>query len=242
MKSIVRTLLSFVALVACVVVTQAQDNVSGQWDVTIETPQQTITRLITLKAEGEKLTGAFKGPNAELPISGTVKGNDIKIVYTVSFQGNDLTITMTGTVEKASMKGTADFGGLASGPWSAVPHKEGQGTPAAAPAASAPAASSGSVNITGNWDVTVQTDQGSGSPSFTFKQDGEKLTGTYKGMFGEAPVQGTVKGNDVTFLLKVNAQGTDLTLEYKGTIDKDTMKGTVKLGELGNGTWTAKRK
>ena len=240
MYSFTKMLLILLTIVCCAVATQAQDSVSGQWDMTIETPQQTITRLINLKADGEKVTGAFKGPNGELPVSGSFKGNEIKIVYTVNFQGNDLTITMTGTVEKASMKGTADFGGFATGPWSAVPHKEGQTTPAA-PSAPATPASSGSVNISGAWAVTVETDQGSGSPSFTFKQDGEKLTGTYKGMFGEAPLQGTVKGNEINFSVKVNAQGTDITVEYKGTIEKDSMKGTVKLGEMGAGTWTGKR-
>ena len=45
------------------------------------------------------------------------------------------------------------------------------------------------------------------------------------------------------FAIKINAQGQDLTLTYSGKIEsKDSMKGTVQLGELGEGTWTAKRK
>src|SRR6266436_1508120 len=50
-------------------------------------------------------------------------------------------------------------------------------------------------DISGTWEFTVETSQGSGSPSFEFKQDGEKLTGTYSGMFGKAPISGTVKGD-----------------------------------------------
>jgi hypothetical protein len=89
----------------------------------------------------------------------------------------------------------------------------------------------------------VETSAGSGNPTFTFKQDGETLTGTYKGQFGESPLTGTVKGADIKFTIKINAQGQDLTLEYAGKIEsKDSMKGTVKLGELGEGTWTGKRK
>ena len=99
------------------------------------------------------------------------------------------------------------------------------------------------VNVTGDWAVTVETAQGSGSPSFTFKQDGEKLTGTYKGQFGEAPVTGTVKSGEIKFTIKISAQGQELTITYSGKIEsKDSMKGTVVLGELGEGTWTAKRK
>ena len=99
------------------------------------------------------------------------------------------------------------------------------------------------VNVTGEWAFTVETPQGSGTPSFTFKQDGEKLTGNYKGQFGEAPVTGTVKGGEIKFTIKISAQGQELTITYTGKIEsKDSMKGTAVLGELGEATWTAKRK
>jgi hypothetical protein len=99
------------------------------------------------------------------------------------------------------------------------------------------------VNVTGDWAFTVETPQGSGTPSFTFKQDGEKLTGNYKGQFGEAPVTGTVKGGEIKFTIKISAQGQELTITYSGKIEsKDSMKGTAVLGELGEATWTAKRK
>jgi hypothetical protein len=130
---------------------------------------------------------------------------------------------------------------MATGAWSAVPHKEGS-TPPAAPAS--PAAPSGNAaNITGVWDFAVETSGGSGTPTFTFKQDGENLSGTYKGQFGEAPLTGTVKGNDVKFTIKINAQGQDMTINYTGKVEgKDNMKGTASFGELGEGSWTAKRK
>ncbi|HKV41428.1 MAG TPA: hypothetical protein VJX67_19635 [Blastocatellia bacterium] len=96
-------------------------------------------------------------------------------------------------------------------------------------------------NISGAWVFEVETEQGSGSPEFTFQQDGEKLTGTYKGIFGEAALAGTVNGDSISFSVKVNAQGQDLVETYTGTIGQDSMKGTVKIGDLASGTWTAKR-
>lgn len=97
-------------------------------------------------------------------------------------------------------------------------------------------------NVTGSWQFQVETSNGTGTPTFNFKQDGEKLTGQYKGAFGEAPLTGTVKDNKIDFSLKVEAQGQALTLTYTGTIEKDgTMKGTVSLGDVGSGTWTGKR-
>lgn len=96
-------------------------------------------------------------------------------------------------------------------------------------------------NVAGEWDLTVETQAGTGNPHFSLKQDGNKLSGTYKGMLGESPVTGTVNGNDISISFQVNAQGTDLAVSYTGTVDGATMKGTVKLGELGEGTFTGKK-
>jgi len=216
--------------------------VVGTWDITIDSTQGQNKAMLIIKKDGDKLSGAMKGARGERPIeSVALTGNDITFTMKANVQGQDMVFTYKGKVEKDSMKGDADFGGFATGKWSAVPHKEdATATPAAAPATSAQA---GGVNISGDWSVTVETSGGSGNPSFTFKQDGEKLTGTYKGQFGEAPLTGTVKGSDISFTIKVNAQGQDVTIVYTGKIEnKDSMKGDVKLGDLAEGKWTGKRK
>jgi hypothetical protein len=236
--------MAFVILVALTYAVAAQSpNVVGSWDITIDSPQGQNKALLIIKKDGDKLNGAMKSARGERPIeSVALTGNDITFVMKANIQGQDMVFTYKGKVDQDSMKGDADFGGFASGTWSAVPHKEGAAAPATAPAASA-APQAGGMNVTGDWSVTVETSAGSGNPSFTFKQDGENLTGTYKGQFGEAPVTGTVKGAEIKFTVKVNAQGQDLTIVYTGTIEsKDSMKGKVMLGELGEGTWTAKRK
>ena len=50
------------------------------------------------------------------------------------------------------------------------------------------------VNVTGTWVFQVETSAGAGSPTMTFKQEGEALTGKYSGQLGEADLKGTVKG------------------------------------------------
>ena len=98
-------------------------------------------------------------------------------------------------------------------------------------------------DLTGTWDVLVETSAGSGSPLFKLQQQGEKLTGSYIGALGEAAVTGTVKGDVVEFSFETEATGSKAKVEYKGTITSPTtMKGTLKLGDLGEGTWTAKKK
>jgi hypothetical protein len=99
------------------------------------------------------------------------------------------------------------------------------------------------VDVSGTWVFDVQTDAGAGTPTMTFKQDGEKITGHYTGTFGEADLTGTVKGSDITFSFSADLQGMPLTSTYKGTIDSATsMKGTLEITGVGAGTFTAKKK
>jgi hypothetical protein len=99
------------------------------------------------------------------------------------------------------------------------------------------------VDLTGKWLFTVDTSAGSGTPTVTLKQDGEKLTGHYSSaQLGEAELTGTVKGKEMKFAFGTDVQGTHLNVTYTGTVEsKDSLKGTVNLGGLGEGTFTAKR-
>jgi hypothetical protein len=97
-------------------------------------------------------------------------------------------------------------------------------------------------NVTGDWTFTVTTDQGSGTPTMTFKQDGEKLTGKYNGQFGSADLTGTVKGDAIQFTFTIDVQGQQAPATYKGTVEKTTMKGTMDIGGMVSGTFTAAKK
>jgi hypothetical protein len=105
-----------------------------------------------------------------------------------------------------------------------------------------PAAAQG-VNVTGKWVFDVQTGGGSGQPTVTFKQDGEKLTGHYSSQtLGEADFTGSVKGNAIQFTFNAEAQGQQIDVAYSGTVDGNTMKGTVNMagGQL-TGSFTGKK-
>ncbi len=97
-------------------------------------------------------------------------------------------------------------------------------------------------NVTGEWAFTVQTDQGAGTPTLTFKQDGEKLTGKYAGQLGNADLTGTVKGNAIHFTFTLDVQGQQAPVTYDGTVEKNTMKGKMDIGGMVNGTFTATKK
>jgi L-seryl-tRNA(Ser) seleniumtransferase len=123
------------------------------------------------------------------------------------------------------MSGTGEFGTRGTGSWTAKR--------AAAPPA---------VDVAGTWTVEVETAQGTGTPSFTFKQEGNKLSGQYRGLFGEAPLTGTMNGSAIVFSVDVTVEGNTVRITYSGTVEKDTMKGTVKLGDIGEGTFKGTRK
>lgn len=100
----------------------------------------------------------------------------------------------------------------------------------------------GKTDLTGKWAFTVETGAGSGTPTITLKQEGDKLTGHYSGQLGEADLTGSVKDQGFLFVFAVEAQGMKLTCTYTGTIEnKDSLKGTLDIAGLANGTFTAKR-
>lgn len=94
--------------------------------------------------------------------------------------------------------------------------------------------------VAGAWDLAVEGPQGTFNQSLTLEQDGATIKGTLKGRRGESPVEGTVTGNKLTFTVKRDTPNGTFTMEYSGTIDGDSMKGTVH-SERFDGNWTAKR-
>jgi hypothetical protein len=99
------------------------------------------------------------------------------------------------------------------------------------------------LDLTGKWLFTVQTDAGSGTPTVTLKQDGEKLTGHYSSQtLGKADLTGTAKGQSVNFTFNADVQGTRVQVTYAANIEsKEAMKGTIDIVGAVGGTFTGKR-
>lgn len=94
------------------------------------------------------------------------------------------------------------------------------------------AAQDKSANVSGTWTVNVTGDAGNAEQTIVLKQDGSKITGTFKGPRQSGPLEGTADGNNISFYV-----ATRVPLDYKGTIDGDTMKGTLT-GRGKTGDWT----
>ena len=95
-------------------------------------------------------------------------------------------------------------------------------------------------DISGKWVATMETPMGAMEITLNFTVDGETLTGTTSTEMGEETIEdGTVKGNDVAFI--VNAGGGMFTITYKGTVSGDEIKFKVGMGEMGDAEMVAKR-
>ena len=122
MKSIRKAYALVVALVlaASIPVLAQAPNVTGEWAFTVTTDQGGGSPVITFKQDGEKLTGKYAGQLGNADLTGTVKGNAIKFTFTLDVQGQQAPVNYDGTVEKNTMKGKLDIGGMVNGTFTAT--------------------------------------------------------------------------------------------------------------------------
>ena len=98
-------------------------------------------------------------------------------------------------------------------------------------------------SLTGNWDLTVQTEQGEQAFTVSIVQDGENLKATGEVPdFGEIEMNGTRDGDNLRLSLELDIDGNVLDIIFMGTLAEDgTIAGTTDVGGFGGGSWTAKR-
>lgn len=101
------------------------------------------------------------------------------------------------------------------------------------------ATSAVAADISGTWEFKVDIAGQTGTPSFTFKQDGNELTGTYNGQFGKADLKGMIEGNKIQWEFELQPGAMAV---YKGELDGGKMKGTCDYAGQADGTWTATKK
>ena len=88
-------------------------------------------------------------------------------------------------------------------------------------------------DVSGAWICTVDSPQGQLDVTVTLKQDGDKVSGTVSSQMGDAPLTGTVKGDDITFTMSLDAGGGPMNLTYKAKVDGDKIAGSIDLAGQG---------
>jgi hypothetical protein len=96
---------------------QAKVDVTGTWVFDVKTDAGPGTPTLTLKQEGEVLSGHYSSAAlGEAELKGTVKGQNINFGFTAVVQGMPIDVTYTGTIEgNSSMKGSINLGGVGGG-------------------------------------------------------------------------------------------------------------------------------
>ena len=99
-------------------------------------------------------------------------------------------------------------------------------------------------DFSGTWTAAIDTQVGVQNYTFTFKVDGEKLTGKAKSQFAETETEiteGVVKGDDISFVENLTYQDMPLRIAYKGTIAGDEIKFTRNVAGIADEPFVAKR-
>jgi len=91
-------------------------NLTGQWDAVADANGQPFPFLLTLKADGETVTGGSSSQLGEATLKGTWK--DGKLVIQVD--GQNGTINMSATIIDGKLSGEYDYSGQLQGKWVAV--------------------------------------------------------------------------------------------------------------------------
>jgi hypothetical protein len=94
----------------------------------------------------------------------------------------------------------------------------------------------------GLWRVQFVAPLGQRAVTMTINQKGERLTGHVTDEFGEYPIAGRFADNRVTVSWTVSEEGgQQLLITMSGTLDGDEIRGTARLGDVGEGTLLARR-
>ena len=124
MKNVMRVILGSVLVVSLVAVAAAQKAAIGTWNFTTLSPEGETKSTLVISDDGGKLKAVATSERGERPYDSIeVDGNKITLVLTISYNGSPMTITYTGKIDADKMEGEADFGGLATGTWSAAAQK-----------------------------------------------------------------------------------------------------------------------
>lgn len=120
------SLIAMMALVLFSFMLGGQDiDVTGDWEMTSQTPRGERTQTIHIEQDGEKLTvtmqGGFRGgqEGGEITAEGTIQGNKVEWSFTRSTPRGEFTIKYTGTVDGDTMAGEVDRGQGGTSPWTA---------------------------------------------------------------------------------------------------------------------------
>ncbi len=97
--------------------------------------------------------------------------------------------------------------------------------------------------VSGTWDITVNTPDGDQPTTLTVTQAGSSFTGTMTSQLGTADVSGgAVDGRRVTWSVTVPIGGQSTTVSFSGEVDGGSMSGSASVGDMGSFTFRGEKR
>jgi hypothetical protein len=96
-------------------------------------------------------------------------------------------------------------------------------------------------DVTGEWEASYATPLGPQELKIYLIQEGPRITGHTTSEYGESQVRGTINGKDIQLSFSATDGGKAIEIRVTAKVDGDSMKGTAKLGDRGEGAFTAER-
>jgi hypothetical protein len=182
-------------IVSCFAIAAHALDLAGSWDGVIHGPDGDFKLTYVFTKTGDKLTGVAKSEWGDWPMSDLKVENEVVSFHVDTDNGSFPT---KGTIKDGVLTVTA------TGPQGDITIDFKRTPP----------------NVAGRWRAKVQGPDGDMDLVFTFRVDGEKLSGTVASSMGETPFSnGKIDGDKIAF--DTEFQG--MKIAHAGKIDGDTI-------------------
>ncbi|MBX9789210.1 MAG: hypothetical protein K2Y37_09875 [Pirellulales bacterium] len=206
-------------------------DLTGTWLLVATSEGGVFEPKLHLKHDGETLEGKYEwneDVTAEIK-DGKIVDGEITFTVTHDFNGEEIVVKYKVKLDGEKLAGSADYD--LAGQTGTAEIEGSRGKP---------------VKVAGTWNITIAGENGETYETVAkLTQEGDALSGTYEGPAGEAKISDAkLEGNKLSFAVARERDGQKLVLNYKGTLDGDTMKGEVEFdfgGETRTTTFEAKR-
>jgi hypothetical protein len=93
----------------------------------------------------------------------------------------------------------------------------------------------------GTWNLTMQTPMGDRNATLVVTAAGNTLQGTQSAEGNSRDIfEGTISGDTVSWKVNIT-EPMSMTLEFNGTVDSNTMSGSMTAGAFGSWPFTGQR-
>jgi len=102
--------------------------------------------------------------------------------------------------------------------------------------------SAAAIDPSGTWSLTIQSPQGEINAQLTLARDGEQISGTLSSHMGNVAVKsGRMNGNQIRLTATIDAGGQSVDATLTGTIEGDSIRGSIVMGAMGSFEFTGTR-